>query len=72
MFLNIEREIDMTQNKAKVLIVGEKAFGGALARDARFAPYTSRLPTWQHRLEVGAIWFFGGTTPKPLQPLGIS
>jgi len=43
-----------------------------LARDARFALYTSRLPTWHHRLKVGASWFFGGTTPKPLQPLGIS
>lgn len=44
---------------------------GALARQARFALYTSRLPTWQHRLRVGASWFFGGTTPRPLQPLGI-
>ena len=54
------------------VLVGGKVLGGFLARDARFALYTSRLPTWHHRLKVGASWFFGGTTPKPLQPLGIS
>ncbi len=59
-----------TKNAA--VLVGEKAFGGALARDARFALYTSRLPTWHHRLKVGASWFFEGSTPKSLQPLGIS
>ena len=36
--------------------------GGAL--------YTARLPTWHHRLKVGASWFFEGTTARPLQPLG--
>lgn len=54
------------------VLVGGSVIGGAIARDARFALYTSRLPTWHHRLKVGASWFFGGTTPKPLQPLGIS
>ena len=54
------------------VIVGGNVVGGFLARDARFALYTSRLPTWHHRLKVGASWFFGGTSPKPLQPLGIS
>jgi NADH:ubiquinone reductase (non-electrogenic) len=54
------------------VLAGGKAFGGALARQARFALYTARLPTWQHRLKVGASWFFEGTTPRPLQPLGIS
>ncbi|MDQ3323665.1 MAG: NAD(P)/FAD-dependent oxidoreductase [Acidobacteriota bacterium] len=54
------------------ILVGGNVLGGALARDARFALYTSRLPTWHHRLKVGASWFFEGTTPKPLQPLGIS
>jgi len=54
------------------VLVGGNVLGGVLARDARFALYTSRLPTWHHRLKVGASWFFGGTTPKPLQPLGIS
>lgn len=53
------------------VLTGGKAFGGALARQARFALYTSRLPTWQHRLRVGASWFFEGTTPQPLLPLGI-
>lgn len=54
-----------TENAA--VLVGDKAFGGALARQARFAMYTSRLPTWQHRLKVGASWFFEGTQPRPLQ-----
>ncbi|MGI8494143.1 MAG: NAD(P)/FAD-dependent oxidoreductase [Pyrinomonadaceae bacterium] len=54
------------------VLVGGSVVGGILGRDARFALYTSRLPTWHHRLKVGASWFFGGTTPKPLQPLGIS
>jgi NADH dehydrogenase len=53
------------------LLVGGKAFAGPLARQARFALYTSRLPTWQHRLRVGASWFFEGTTPRPLLPLGV-
>lgn len=59
-----------TRNAA--VLVGGNVIGGALARDARFALYTSRLPTWQHRLKVGASWFFEGTTPRPLKPLGIS
>ena len=52
------------------VLVGGKAFGGPLARQARFALYTQRLPTWHHRLRVGASWFFQGTAPRPLQPLG--
>lgn len=59
-----------THNAA--VLVGGSVVGGALARDARFALYTSRLPTWHHRLKVGASWFFEGTTPRPLQPLGYS
>ncbi|MCA1624211.1 MAG: NAD(P)/FAD-dependent oxidoreductase [Acidobacteria bacterium] len=59
-----------TKNAA--VLIGGNVVGGYLARDARFALYTSRLPTWHHRLKVGASWFFEGTTPKPLQPLGIS
>ncbi len=54
------------------LLVGGSVISGAIAREARFALYTSRLPTWHHRLKVGASWFFGGKTPRPLQPLGIS
>jgi len=52
------------------VLVGGKVLGGAVARQARFALYTQRLPTWHHRLKVGASWFFEGTTPRPLQPLG--
>jgi NADH dehydrogenase FAD-containing subunit len=48
------------------VLTGGKAFGGALARQARFALYTSRLPTWHHRVKVGASWFFEGTAPLPL------
>ncbi|MCY7375654.1 MAG: NAD(P)/FAD-dependent oxidoreductase [Pyrinomonadaceae bacterium] len=59
-----------THNAA--LLVGGNVISGAIARNARFALYTSRLPTWHHRIKVGASWFFGGTTPRPLQPLGIS
>lgn len=54
------------------VLSGGKAFGGSLARQARFAMYTSRLPTWHHRLRVGASWFFQGTAPRPLLPLGFS
>jgi len=52
------------------VLVGGKVLGGAVARQARFALYTQRLPTWHHRLRVGASWFFEGTKPRPLQPLG--
>ncbi|HEY6188231.1 MAG TPA: NAD(P)/FAD-dependent oxidoreductase [Pyrinomonadaceae bacterium] len=54
------------------VLAGGRAFGGALARQARFTLYTARLPTWHHRLRVGASWFFEGTAPRPLQPLGIN
>jgi NADH:ubiquinone reductase (non-electrogenic) len=59
-----------TENAA--VLAGGRAFGGALARQARFTLYTARLPTWHHRLKVGASWFFEGTYPRPLQPLGYS
>jgi NADH dehydrogenase len=59
-----------TENAA--VLVGDNAFGGALARQARFALYTSRLPTWHHRLKVGASWFFEGTTARPLQSYGFN
>ncbi len=52
------------------VLVGGKVLGGAVARQARFALYTQRLPTWHHRLRVGASWFFEGTKARPLQPLG--
>jgi demethylphylloquinone reductase len=56
-----------TENAA--VLVGDRAFSGPLARQARFALYTQRLPTWQHRLKVGASWFFDGTMPKSLRSL---
>jgi demethylphylloquinone reductase len=59
-----------TENAA--VLAGGKTFGGPLARQARFALYTARLPTWHHRLKVGASWFFEGTTARPLQPLGFT
>lgn len=63
--------VSLGTERAAVL-TGGKVLGGPLARQARFALYTSRLPTWHHRLRVGASWFFGGTAPRPLLPLGFS
>jgi len=68
-FEELGEAISLGTERAAVL-TGGKAFGGAMARQARFALYTSRLPTWHHRLKVGASWFFEGTTPRPLLPLG--
>jgi NADH dehydrogenase, FAD-containing subunit len=70
-FQELGEAVSLGTERAAVL-AGGKAFGGALARQARFTLYTSRLPTWHHRLKVGASWFFEGTSPRPLQPLGIS
>ncbi|MBA3438299.1 MAG: NAD(P)/FAD-dependent oxidoreductase [Pyrinomonadaceae bacterium] len=53
-----------TENGA--VLAGGRAFGGPLARQARFALYTQRLPTWHHRLRVSSSWFFEGTAPLPL------
>jgi NADH dehydrogenase len=69
-FEELGEAISLGTERAAVL-TGGKAFGGALARQARFALYTGRLPTWHHRLRVGASWFFGGTEPRPLLPLGL-
>jgi len=69
-FQELGEALSLGTERAAVL-AGGKAFGGALARQARFALYTGRLPTWQHRLRVGASWFFGGTEPRPLLPLGM-
>ena len=68
-FEELGEAISLGTERAAVLTAG-KAFGGAIARQARFALYTSRLPTWHHRLRVGASWFFEGTAPRPLLPLG--
>ena len=69
-FEELGEALSLGTERAAVL-AGGKAFGGALARQARFALYTSRLPTWHHRLRVGASWFLGGTEPRPLLPLGL-
>jgi NADH dehydrogenase len=68
-FEELGEAMSLGTERAAVL-TGGKAFGGALARQARFAMYTGRLPTWHHRLRVGASWFFEGTEPRPLLPLG--
>ncbi|HMF58405.1 MAG TPA: NAD(P)/FAD-dependent oxidoreductase [Pyrinomonadaceae bacterium] len=68
-FEELGEAVSLGTERAAVL-AGNKAFGGALARQARFALYSQRLPTWHHRLRVGASWFFEGTSPRPLQPLG--
>jgi len=70
-FQELGEAVSLGTERAAVL-AGGRAFGGALARQARFTLYTSRLPTWHHRLKVGASWFFEGTAPRPLQPLGIN
>jgi NADH:ubiquinone reductase (non-electrogenic) len=69
-FEELGEAVSLGTERAAVL-AGGKAFGGALARQARFTLYAARLPTWQHRLKVGASWFFEGTKPRPLQPLGL-
>ena len=68
-FEELGEAVSLGTERAAVL-AGGKAFGGPLARQARFALYTARLPTWHHRLRVGASWFFDGTTVRPLLPLG--
>jgi demethylphylloquinone reductase len=69
-FEELGEAVSLGTERAAVL-VGGRAFAGPLARQARFALYTSRLPTWHHRLRVGASWFFEGTAPRPLLPLGL-
>ena len=68
-FVELGEALSLGTEHAAVLSAG-KVMAGPLARQARFAMYTARLPTWHHRLRVGASWFFEGTQPRPLQPLG--
>jgi NADH dehydrogenase FAD-containing subunit len=68
-FVELGEAVSLGTEHAAVLSAG-KVIGGPLARQARFAMYTARLPTWHHRLRVSASWFFEGTSPRPLQPLG--
>lgn len=64
-FEELGEAVSLGTDDAAVLAAGQ-VITGQLARQARFALYTTRLPTWQHRLKVGASWFFGGKTPRPL------
>jgi demethylphylloquinone reductase len=68
-FVELGEALSLGTEHAAVLSAGQ-VIGGPLARQARFAMYTARLPTWHHRLRVGASWFFEGTAPRPLKPLG--
>ncbi|MGA9997768.1 MAG: FAD-dependent oxidoreductase, partial [Pyrinomonadaceae bacterium] len=69
-FHELGEAVSLGTERAAILAEGY-VIGGPLARQARFAMYTSRLPTWHHRLKVGSSWFLGGKAPRPLQPLGI-
>jgi len=64
-FHELGEALSLGTENAAVLTAGQ-VVEGALARQARFALYTARLPTWQHRLRVGSSWFFEGTSPRPL------
>ncbi len=46
--------------------IGGEVLTGRLAREARFAAYAARLPTWRHRLTAGAQWLLGGSNPQSL------
>ncbi len=64
-FNNLGEAVSLGTERAAVESAG-KVVHGTLARQARFALYTARLPTWHHRLKVGASWFLEGTKPRPL------
>jgi demethylphylloquinone reductase len=64
-FEELGEAVSLGTNDAAVLVEG-RVVSGQIARQARFALYTTRLPTWHHRLRVGAAWFFGGKSPRPL------
>ncbi|HYE16771.1 MAG TPA: FAD-dependent oxidoreductase [Pyrinomonadaceae bacterium] len=64
-FEELGEAVSLGTDDAAVLTAG-RVIEGRLARQARFALYTTRLPTWHHRLRVGAAWFFGGKSPRPL------
>jgi NADH dehydrogenase len=64
-FEELGEAVSLGTDDAAVLTAG-RVVTGEIARQARFALYTSRLPTWHHRLRVGAAWFFGGKAPRPL------
>ena len=64
-FAELGEAVSLGTENAAIFAAGQ-VLHGPLARRARFAMYTSRLPTWQHRLKVSASWFFEGTQPRPL------
>ena len=64
-FEELGEAVSLGTDSAAVLTAGQ-VVSGALARQARFALYTTRLPTWHHRLRVGASWFLGGKSARPL------
>ena len=64
-FEELGEAVSLGTDDAAVLTAG-RVIEGKLARQARFALYTMRLPTWHQRLRVGAAWFFGGKSPRPL------
>jgi NADH dehydrogenase len=64
-FEELGEAVSLGTDDAAVLTAGT-VVGGQIARQARYALYTTRLPTWHHRLRVGAAWFFGGKSPRPL------
>ena len=64
-FEEMGEAVSLGTDDAAVLLQGH-VVSGQLARQARFALYTLRLPTWHQRLRVGAAWFFGGKSPRPL------
>jgi demethylphylloquinone reductase len=64
-FEELGEAVSLGTDDAAVLLQGH-VVSGQLARQARFALYTLRLPTWHQRLRVGAAWFFGGKAPRPL------
>lgn len=64
-FEELGEAVSLGTDDAAVLAAG-RVIEGQIARRARFALYTTRLPTWHHRLRVGASWFFGGNPPRPL------
>ncbi len=64
-FEELGEAVSLGTDEAAVLTAGH-VVTGEIARQARFALYTSRLPTWHHRLRVGAAWFFSGKSPRPL------
>jgi NADH dehydrogenase len=64
-FEELGEAVSLGTDDAAVLTAGH-VIEGKLARQARYALYTMRLPTWQQRLKVGAAWFFGGKAPRPL------